>query len=187
MIHRLLLLCLLLLVGCAAAPPKPQSIKRPTQTEHAPFVLSGRIAVKHGGNRSLSGVRWTHYAGADEILLLAPFGQTVARIRSDMRGAVLDMPFKHYAAKDVDELTQQVLGWRLPLSGLRYWVLALPAPRGAFDIKHDTNGQVMLLSQDNWTIRYTRYATQTLDSLPLRLALQRDGLEIQLLIDEWEI
>ena len=111
----------------------------------------------------------------------------MARIRSDMRGAVLDMPFKHYAAKDVDELTQQVLGWRLPLSGLRYWVLALPAPRGAFDIKHDTNGQVMLLSQDNWTIRYTRYATQTLDSLPLRLALQRDGLEIQLLIDEWEI
>ncbi|RFC36941.1 MAG: outer membrane lipoprotein LolB [Candidatus Nitrotoga sp. LAW] len=128
-----------------------------------------------------------HYAGADEILLLAPFGQTVARIRSDMRGAVLNMPFKHYAAKDVDELTQQVLGWHLPLSGLRYWVLALPAPRGAFNIEHDTNGQVMLLSQDNWTIRYTRYAAQTLDSLPLRLVLQRDGLEIQLLIDEWEI
>jgi outer membrane lipoprotein LolB len=157
------------------------------QSERVPFVLTGRIAVKHNGNRSLSGVRWAHYAGADEFLLLAPFGQTVARIRSDMRGAVLDMPFKHYSAQDADELTQQVLGWRLPLSGLRYWVLALPAPQSTFDIEHDANGQVILLSQDGWVIRYTRYAVQTPDSLPLRLAMQRDGLEIQLLIDEWEI
>lgn len=128
-----------------------------------------------------------HRVEADEILLLAPLGQTMARIRSDEQGAELDTPFKHFVAKDPDELTQQVLGWRLPLAGLRYWVLALPAPKSAFDIEHDANGQVMLLSQDGWVIRYTRYATQTQDSLPLRLALQRDGLEIQLLIDEWEI
>jgi len=128
-----------------------------------------------------------HRAEADEILLLAPLGQTMARIRSDMQGATMDMPFKHYVAKDADELTQQVLGWGLPLSGLRYWVLALPAPKGTFDIEHDANGQVKLLSQDGWVIRYTRYAAQTPDSLPLRLAMQRDGLEIQLLIDEWEI
>ncbi|RFC35002.1 MAG: outer membrane lipoprotein LolB [Candidatus Nitrotoga sp. SPKER] len=157
------------------------------QSERVHFVLSGRVAVKYDGNRSSSGVRWMHYAGADELLLLAPFGQTVARIRSDMRGAVLDMPFKHYAAQDADELTQQVLGWRLPLSGLRYWVLGLPAPKSVFGIEHDANGQVILLNQDGWAIRYTRYAAQTPDSLPLRIALQRDGLEIQLLIDEWEI
>jgi len=128
-----------------------------------------------------------HRAEADEILLFAPLGRTVARIRSDMQGATLDMSSKHYVAKDADELTQQVLGWSLPLYGLRYWVLALPAPKGEFDIEHDANGQVMLLSQDGWVIRYTRYAAQTPDSLPLRLAMQRDGLEIQLLIDEWEI
>jgi outer membrane lipoprotein LolB len=157
------------------------------QSENVPFVLSGRIAVKHDGDRSSSGVRWVHHAEADEILLLAPLGQTVARIHSDMKGAVLDIPFKHYVAQDADELTQQVLGWGLPLSGLRYWVLALPAPKSAFDIEHDANGQVILLSQDGWLIRYTRYAAQTTDSLPLRIALQRDGLEIQLLIDEWEI
>ncbi|WP_239249876.1 lipoprotein insertase outer membrane protein LolB [Candidatus Nitrotoga sp. M5] len=157
------------------------------QPEHLPFVLSGRIAVKHDGNHSSSGVRWMHCAESDEILLFAPLGQTVARIRSDPQGATLDMPLKHYEAKDADGLTQQVLGWRLPLYGLRYWVLALPAPMGAFDIEHNANGQVMLLSQDGWVIRYTRYAAQTSDGLPLRLAMQRDGLEIQLLIDEWEI
>ena len=187
MIYRLFLLVLLLLAGCVSTPPAPQPITRPAQSERKSFVLSGRVAVKHDGTRSSSGVRWSHYAGADEFLLLAPFGQTVARIRSDMRGAVLDMPFKHYAAPDTDELTQQVLGWRLPLSGLRYWVLAMPAPKTAFDIKHDANGQVVLLNQDGWAIHYTRYATQTPDSLPLRLAMQREGLEIQLLIDEWEI
>jgi len=155
--------------------------------KRVPFVLSGRIAVKHDGDRSLSGVRWMHRTEVDEILLFAPLGQTVARIRSDRQGTALDMPFKHYVAQDADELTQQVLGWRLPLSGLRYWVLAMPAPVGTFDIEHNANGQVSLLSQDGWVIRYTRYTAQTPGSLPLRLVLQREGMEIQLLIDEWEI
>lgn len=157
------------------------------QVENAPFTLSGRIAVKHGDDRSLSGVRWIHRAEEDEILLLAPLGQTVARIRSNVQGAALDMPFKHYVAQDAEELTQQMLGWRLPLTGLRYWVLALPAPESAVDMEHDANGQVAVLSQDGWVIRYTRYAAQATDSLPLHLALQREGLEIKLLIDEWKI
>lgn len=187
MIRRLFLLCLLLLAGCASTPPENRIVTRPVQTENTSFVLSGRIAVKHGNDRSLSSVRWTHHAEADEILFFAPLGQTVARIRTDTQGAVLDMPFKHYSAQDADELTQQLLGWRLPLTGLRYWVLALPSPNGAFDMEHDTNGQVALLSQDGWIIRYTRYAAETPDGLPLHLALQREGLEIKLLIDEWEI
>lgn len=187
MIRLLFLLCFLLLAGCASTPPATHIATRPAQTESVPFVLSGRIAVKYGDDRSSSGVRWTHHSEADEIILLAPLGQTVARIRSDIQGAALDMPFKHYSAQDADDLTQQVLGWRLPLAGLRYWVLALPAPNGAFDMERDMNGQVALLSQDGWVIRYTRYAAQSPDSLPLHVALQREGLEIRLLIDEWEI
>lgn len=177
---------ILLLSGCASTPPAQQPVTRPAHAEHASFVIVGRIAVKHEGERSSATVRWIHGAETDEILLFAPLGNTIARIQRNGQGIVLDTSDKHYAAQDAEELTQQALGWRLPLSGLQYWVLALPTPGEVFDIERDDNGQINLLRQAGWAIRYTRYATPAPDSLPLRMILQRDELEIQLLIDEWE-
>lgn len=187
--HHLPLLCVLslLLPGCASTPTVRQPLTRPAHAEQTPFVVAGRIAVKHEGKRSSATVRWTHGVEADEILLFAPLGKTVARITRDGQGFELDTADKHYVAQNAEDLTQQALGWRLPLAGLQYWVLAMPLPESVFDIEHGVNGQISLLRQDGWEIRYTRYAASAPDSLPLRLALQRDGLEIQLLIDEWEI
>jgi len=187
MMCRLFLLFTLLLVGCASAPPAPQPVARPAGAEQRPFVLNGRISIKHDDDRSSANIRWTHHAEDDDILLLAPFGQTVAHIHSNGQGVVLDTADRHFTAQDTEELTQQVLGWHLPLTGLRYWVLALPAPESKADIEHAVNGQVSMMQQDGWKISYTRYTAQAQDSLPLRMSLQREGMELQLLIDEWEI
>jgi outer membrane lipoprotein LolB len=154
--------------------------------EQGAFVLNGRIAVKHDDERSSASVRWTHHIAQDEILLLAPFGQTMARIYRDAQGAELDASGKHYTAPDAEELSQQVLGWHLPLAGLQYWVLALPTPGNNASVERDESGQVSVMHQDGWEIRYTRYVALAADSLPSRMSLQRGGMEIQLLIDEWE-
>jgi outer membrane lipoprotein LolB len=177
-----LLLLLVLLTGCATAPTV---VQRSAQAD-APFAFNGRIAFKQGDKRDNAGVRWVHSAAEDEILLLAPLGQTVARIHRDAHEATLEASGKHYADHDMEALMQQVLGWNLPLSGLRYWVTALPVPGDEFSIERDANGQVSALHQQGWEIGYTRYAAATPDALPLRLKLQRDGMEVLLLIDEWE-
>jgi outer membrane lipoprotein LolB len=131
-------------------------------------------------------VRWTHHGAEDEILLLAPLGQTVARIFSNIDGVLLEASGKKYFEKDAETITEQVLGWHLPLSGMRYWVLALPAAGTEAVIERAENGQVKVLRQDGWEINYTRYAAESADSLPLRMTLQREDMEMQLLIDEWE-
>jgi outer membrane lipoprotein LolB len=87
----------------------------------------------------------------------------------------------------METLMQQVLGWQLPLSGLVHWVTALPSPDGESRIEREANGQVSLLLQQGWEISYSRYAADTPDALPLRLKLQREGMEVLLLIDEWEV
>ena len=176
-----------ILAGCAATPPTPQPVVRPAQIERASFALNGRIAINHDGEKSSAGMRWTHHTTDDEILLFAPLGQTMARIRRDAGRVVLDTSDKHYTAEDTEELTQRALGWHLPLEGLQYWVWALPAPESKASIEHDANGQVSVMRQDGWEIRYTRYAAQAPDSLPLRMSLRREGMELQLLVDEWEV
>jgi outer membrane lipoprotein LolB len=175
---------LLVLTGCASAPP--QAVTRPLHAEHMAFTLDGRIAIKYDGEHSSVGVHWAHDADVDDVLLLAPLGVTVAHLRRDTHGAMLEASGKHYAAQDSDKLMQQILGWHLPLSGLPYWVMALPAPGSEASVERETNGQVSALRQNGWAIRYTAYATQDADSLPLRMVLQHDNLEIRLLIDEWQ-
>jgi outer membrane lipoprotein LolB len=180
--RRSFLLLILLFTGCASVPV---TVQRPQQAD-APFVFNGRVAVKQGEQRDSAGVRWMHRADDDEILLLAPLGQTVARIHRDASEVTLDASGKHYTALDMETLMQQVLGWQLPLSGLSHWVTALPAPESWYSIERDENGQVSIMHQQGWEIAYSRYAATTLDALPLRLNLKRDGMEVLLLIDEWE-
>lgn len=178
------LLVLLLLAGCASNTAV-KTVQRPVQPD-APFAFNGRVAIKHDGERSSAGLRWAHSLTEDEILLLAPLGQTAARIHRDAQGVTLDEAGKHHFAQNAEALTHQVLGWELPLSGLRYWVTALPANGSAADIERDANGQTTVLRQDGWEIRYSRYASVAADSLPLRFVLRREQLEIMVLIDEWE-
>jgi len=180
--RRSLLLIAALLSGCATAPVE---VQRPVQAD-APFAFNGRVAIKKGELHESAGLRWVHRGTEDEILLLAPLGQTVARIHRDADAVTLDTSDKHYTNQDMETLMQQVLGWHLPLSGLRYWVTALPAPDGASSVERDANGQLSVLHQQGWDISYTRYAALTPDALPLRMKLQREGTQVLLLIDEWE-
>jgi outer membrane lipoprotein LolB len=187
--RRLLLLLLpfILLAGCRTLPP-PETLKRPLDPEQASFSLSGRISVKHDGKRDSSGLYWSHTAERDEISLLAPLGQTVARIVRNADGATLETSDdKRYTADSIGELTFRVFGWAMPVEGLPYWIFALPAPGSEADSETGANEQMAVLRQDGWEIRYSRYASGAPDSLPMRMTLVRDGLEIQLLVDEWEI
>jgi outer membrane lipoprotein LolB len=177
---------LLMLVGCASSPGI-SVVQRPPQSELSAFAFNGRVAVRHDGERTSAGVRWTHRGATDEILLLAPLGQTMARIYSDGKGVSLEESGKVYTATDAETLTERVLGWHLPLSGMRYWVLALPATGSESVAERAESGQLRELRQDGWEITYTRYAAETADSLPLRMNLRRESMEMQLVIDEWEI
>jgi outer membrane lipoprotein LolB len=177
------LFLILLLAGCAGAPQKAQ---RPEQMD-APFAFNGRVVVKQGVRRDKAGVRWMHKAHADEILLLAPLGQTAARIQRDSNRATLEASGRRYVASDMESLMQQALGWQLPLSGMRYWLFGLPVPDDESSIEMAPSGQLGVLRQQGWAISYTKYATESMESLPLRMEMKRDGMEVTLIIDEWEL
>lgn len=209
----------MLLSGCALLPSKPVPVARPAHAESAPFALNGRISVDHQGKRHSAGLRWTHSALSDEILMFAPLGQTAARVYRDAQKATLEDGDEHYQADDAETLMEQVLGWHLPLSGLHKWVLGLPDGGGPAQIERDGDGRIIVLHQAGWEVRYLRYADTSpgeitgcaqanavgvspprllpqsagcasnmskADSLPSRLQLNHEDLQIQLLIDEWE-
>ncbi|MDH2915282.1 MAG: lipoprotein insertase outer membrane protein LolB [Gallionella sp.] len=179
---RILMLLLVLLTGCATAPV---AVQRPPFVD-APFTFNGRIAVKYGMHHDATDIHWQH-RGYDEITLLGPLGYTAARIYRDANGATLDDAYgKHYAAPDAESLMEKTLGWSVPLTDLRYWLVATPSPEGEFKIETNANGQLEMLTQQGWEIRYVRYTTTKANALPLELNMSRMGFDVTLKIDGWE-
>ena len=178
---------IVLLSGCAFMSPTVAPVARPAQPETATFALNGRISINHQGTHHYAGIRWTHQVQSDEILLLTPLGQTAARVYRDAGNATLDDGDKHYRAGDAEALMEQALGWHLPLKGMRHWVLGLADSGSPAKIERAANGQISVLFQDGWEVRYLRYADAKPDSLSTRLQLTREDLQIQLSVDEWEV
>jgi len=178
-------LAVLLLSACAHSPTPLQALPNQTR-EAAAFNVNGRIAVRHQEQRHSGGLRWQHQAARDEMLLQGPLGITGARIVSDAQSVSLEQGGKIYQATDVETLMENVLGWSLPLPVLQHWLLGVVDAATPAEIERDALGRITLLKQAGWQVRYLRYVDDTQDSLPSRITLTHDDLQVQLFIDEWE-
>lgn len=148
------------------------------------FELDGRIAVRYRDEGSTGNIAWRHRAGGDEMLITSPLGQGVARIeREGDMVTVTTSDQRVYRAHDAETLTEEVLGFRVPLAGLADWVRARPAPGPARQTR-DARGRLTELEQDGWHIEYLAYRDD--GTRPARLRLVYPGLELRLAIDEWQ-
>ncbi len=190
-----LVLCICsLLVGCASFIFKPPIVETSIiesggVTSSVNFELMGRVSAKGGDKGFAGGVRWSHTGTDDNIHLLSPFGQIVAQIKSN-KDIVLLTTSEHkiYRAANVENLTKQVLGWRLPLLGLQYWVRGVNSPKTKSEVDRDAEGRIIGIRQDGWAITYTDYFPSQLvqTERPRVLVLNRSNLKIKLVIDNWE-
>jgi len=164
----------LALAACAA----PQLAPSP---EPAEFELAGRFAVSWRGEAASGNIAWRRAPGAEELLITSTLGQGVARIRrTDGEFILSTADNREYRAPDAERLTEQVLGFRLPLAGLADWVRARPAP-GPSRARLDGEGRLAQLEQSGWTIEYLEYA----GARPARLRLTYPGIDLRLAIAEW--
>lgn len=155
------------------------------------FGLIGRVSVKADKHGFSGGVHWRHTDISDELLLFSPLGQTVAQIDRGPEGVhLITSEQKTYYASSVEDLTEDVLGWRLPLSGLQFWVLGTHFPFTMSEKDLDASGRTVAIRQDGWRITYLDYFSQpvpTYNILPRVVELSRVDLKLRLVIDDWKI
>src|SRR6185436_12921277 len=93
---------------------------------------------------------------ADEMLLTTPMGQGVARlVRTEGEITLTTQDGREHKAADAESLTEQVLGFRVPIVGLADWVRGRPArdPAPAPTRQTaDSAGRLTELEQAGWRI-----------------------------------
>ena len=173
-----------LLAGCAALPTTAPDAAALSRHALDDFMIEGRFSVRQDEQNHSGRLRWKHAGGSDEVLLASPFGQGVAEIVADARSATLTTSDgKMYSAADTESLTEQVLGYRLPLSLLADWVRGRLVPERIAE--RDALGRPVAMRHEDWRVAY-EYDSDAPDALPGRLFAERIGVfELRLRIDEW--
>jgi len=150
------------------------------------FVLEGRLSVRYGDDSLAGKITWNHQPLRDDISLASPLGNQLAQITRDASGVVLtDSRQQQVRAHDAETLTEQQLGWRLPLSGLTDWVRARVSTDG--EARRDPGGRLTHLSEAGWEIEFAYESDTARRPRRLIMSYQRAlrPLEIRLVIDTW--
>lgn len=163
------------LAGCATVPPP---------VAPGGFELVGRVAVRYGTEGATGRVTWRHDRLADDLVISSPLGQGIAEIgRRGDTYTLVTADGRRLTATDPERLTEDALGWRLPLAGLPDWVQGRPLDGVAAETRLDGT-RLVELRQLGWTIEYLARDETTL--LPTRMRLSREALDIRLVIEDWQ-
>jgi outer membrane lipoprotein LolB len=149
------------------------------------FIVSGRVAVRYGTEAASGRVLWRHSEMSDDLVIATPLGQGIAEItRRDGGYTLVRANGERLTAADPEQLTEQALGWALPLAGLPDWLQGRPQSGTPAEVRR-AGDRVAELRQLGWTIEYTSYDEEA--KLPKRVRLTRGELDIRLAIESWQL
>jgi len=147
----------------------------------------GKLGMQSAQESWTAGLTWRQDRDNYLLRLSGPLGQGLMELRGSP--GLVEMRTSDdvvYRARTAEELMQTHAGWRVPLSGLRYWIIGLPDPQArVIDLELDPMGRLAELRQLGWHIRYQRYGEFDGVALPTRLTLENSQLRAKLVVRSW--
>ncbi len=163
------LAALVLHAGCATLPTPALPGTPGVSSWDGRFAVTltpadGSAVQRSGGRFSL-----TTSSRASELELVSPLGATLAMARVDASGATLaTADGKRWSAENAEALTEQALGWRVPVQRLPGWLRGEvarplqtePAPGGGSRLVHGVDG--------DWDVRIEQWGEQRPERMTVR-------------------
>lgn len=140
------------------------------------------------------GISWSRQKDLFSMVIEAPFGQGVIRIESNIstdRSKLFKLTLadgNYRLGATPEALLVDLLGWSIPVSGLKSWIKGLPQPDIESSYEIYGSGRLKSLRQNGWLINYLAYFSEEKQAqqLPKRLYLKHNNLGIKIVIERWE-
>lgn len=184
MMRLLCFLPLLFLVACASVqktPPSDISSKTPASIQS--WSMDGRIGVQSAEGAWHANLYWEHAPEQDRLRISGPLSQGLVSIivQKDLiylneGNGVTSL------SRDPDAMLRQRLGFAIPLTSLRYWMLGVSDP-GKKSVPLAAGG----FQQAGWEIAPDKLTTVAGWTLPQKLRVQGAGVKLKILADSWDI
>ena len=192
----ILLLAVSVLSACTQLPKIDSSLKTQLWLEHQiaasaiqSWDIKGRIAVKNEKESGTVSLFWNQFLANYEIRFVAPLGQGTYILTGSPTGVVMKAPKDTtIVAEDAEQLLREGLGWDVHLNGLKFWVRGLPEPGIKYsELLLDEQGRLTNMNQSGFNVSVSRYTEQDGISLPEKLTIKSDNIQLKVVIQTWEI
>ncbi|MEE4626167.1 lipoprotein insertase outer membrane protein LolB [Pseudomonas alliivorans] len=151
------------------------------------WQINGKVGIRAPKDSGSGTLFWLQRQDYYDIRLSGPLGRGAARLTGRPGAVALEVANQgRYEAKTPEELLQNQLGWRLPVSHLVWWVRGLPAPDSKSQVTLDGDSRLASLDQDGWQVEYLSYVEQNGYWLPERVKLHGQDLDVTLVIKDWQ-
>ncbi len=151
------------------------------------WQISGKVGIRAPKDSGSGTLFWLQRQDYYDIRLSGPLGRGAARLTGRPGAILLEVANQgRYEAESPEALLEEKLGWRLPISHLQWWVRGLPAPDSRSRVTLDAASQLAHLQQDGWDVEYLSYVEQNGYSLPERIKLHGEDLDVTLVIKDWQ-
>ncbi len=197
MIPRFILVVPILMLGMAGCAVRQPVLSHAEQAERAWLAqlsergwrLTGRIGVRGGQGNWHGGLQWVHRADGETLTVSGPFGQGGVKIQ--IRGEWIRIRYQDGQIRESfqpEVLLEEIIGVRVPIKALHYWVLGLPVPGVApARLQYNPLGRLQRLRQQGWQIEYLEYTAVPSGALPKKIVLTGpESVVLKLIVDRWE-
>ena len=195
-VAQVLLLAVAVLLGGCETTPEVIAVEDPERVfaerlarlaDIEQWTAVGKLGIRSAKDSWSAGIQWRQNRDSYGIRLTGPLGQGLMELHGgpglvEMRTS----DDRIYHASTAEELMQIHAGWRVPLTGLRHWILGRPDPEAPIVVLElDSGGRLAELRQLGWVIRFQRYDDFDGIALPTKLTLENPRVSGKLIVRSW--
>ncbi|MFP3979461.1 lipoprotein insertase outer membrane protein LolB [Marinobacter sp. KMM 10035] len=177
--------------GMTDQPPADWQDRSAKLRQFDHWQLSGKLAVRQPTDSGTAIINhWIQEGEAYDLALSSSFlGMGSTKLNGTPGFIELTLSNgETYRSGDPDALMEAATGWQLPLESLVWWIRGLPAPAGDFRLLFDTRGELAIIRQGGWEIRYDRWheLQDSTPALPARITALKDNKRVRVVVSDWQ-
>lgn len=177
--------------GMTDQPPADWQARSAKLTQFNHWQLSGKLAVRQPSDSGTAIINyWKQDGEAYDLALSSSF---LGMGSTNLKGVpgFIELTLSNgetYRSGDPDALMKAATGWQLPLESLTWWIRGLPAPGGDFRLLFDDRGELAMIRQAGWEIRYDRWHELQGDipALPARITALKEDKRVRVVVSNWQ-
>ena len=155
------------------------------------WTARARISVQTSEDSFSADLIWTQIGAAYNLRLSGPFGSGALTIRgNDSKVILLTSDGQSFVASTPEELMLAQLGWSVPLSQLRYWLVGIPDRSSQDNLVvelRDKVGRYGSFSQFDCEVIYKDYYDDRDPNVPRKLSIGCEDVKSRIVLKKWEI
>lgn len=170
----------------ALSPVQRYEARRASLLRWRHWQLDAKLAVKGNERPTTAQLAWSQRGERSSLDLSGPVG--IGRVSLQIEPGVSTLRRgngKTVRARSPEELIERVIGWPMPASLLRWWIVGL-ADQGQL-LSIDPQGRPEQFQYAEWTVSYGEYIELDGVALPRSLSITDGHLQLHLSRARWRL